>query len=127
MWEYRASVLSVVDGDTLRTLWDQGRHTYGQEDVRLLDVWAPELREPGGPETKEFVSSWCAEAARANFPLTLRWPILIHTEINSLVEPEEKRTFTRYVADVWFIDKSRHLNADVRTFLLSHPEWGKGA
>ena len=58
MWEYRARDLSVVDGDTLRLLVDTGFYARHQVDLRLLDVWAPELKEPGGEETKGFVINW---------------------------------------------------------------------
>ena len=43
----------VVDGDTIRGELDQGLDTYHKKlRIRFLHAWAPELREPGGPEAK---------------------------------------------------------------------------
>jgi micrococcal nuclease len=47
-------VLWVVDGDTLVVLIDGKR-----ERVRLRNVWAPELKEPGGPEATAALKAQC--------------------------------------------------------------------
>ena len=52
MWDRRARVLSVKDGDTLRVQLDQGFGDTKTLDLRLLGAFAPEHDEPGGPETK---------------------------------------------------------------------------
>lgn len=41
----------VVDGDTVEVVIQK------KLKVRLLDCWAPELKEPGGPESKLFMQS----------------------------------------------------------------------
>jgi hypothetical protein len=112
LWTYRAALLEVTDGDTLRVLLDTGFHGRQQEDLRLVDVWAPELRDEGGPEAQQFVTAWMGSLVP-----TLRWPLLVATSPNTNPEPEERRTFTRYVADVWDVNQTRHLNADLRTYL----------
>lgn len=43
----------AIDGDTARVTTDLGFGAAFRFDVRLLDVSAPELREPGGYEARE--------------------------------------------------------------------------
>jgi hypothetical protein len=121
MWNYRATILEVVDGDTVRTLIDQGLHGRQQEDLRLVDVWAPESGHPGGTETEMFVRGWMASLDKSR-----RWPIEVDTVPNTRPEPEERRSFVRYAADVRDIVTQRSLNDTVREFLAGHPEWGGG-
>jgi endonuclease YncB( thermonuclease family) len=121
MWNYRAAVLEVLDGDTVRLLVDTGYHGRQEEDHRLKGVWAPEKNQPGGSETAEFVRGWLASLDRAR-----RWPLEVDTEPNSNPEPDERRSFTRYIAEVRNIATGRSLNEDIRTFLAGHPEWPGG-
>jgi hypothetical protein len=122
MWEYRAALTEILDGDTIR-LWVDlgcfvGRH---HMDVRLLGVSAPELRDPGGPETKDFVQAWMY-----TLNPDLSWPMLINTQTTKVTEPTEKQSFTRYIADIRNITNGDHLNAQLRHWLSQHPEWGGG-
>jgi hypothetical protein len=50
----------------------------------------------------------------------------VKTQPNTAPEPEERRTFTRYLATVWSMDSGQELNDDIRGFLAGHPEWGSG-
>jgi len=118
LWTYRAIPLAITDGDTCRLLVDHGAYIRSQMDVRLADVYAPELRDPGGYETREYVLDWMAELPSVN------WPLLIRTDPNTTPEPEERRSFVRYIATVWDIGEIRCLNVDLRGFLAEHPEWG---
>lgn len=121
MWEYRAALIRVIDADTITVLADTGFGGRQQEDVRLLDVSAPELNQPGGPEAKAFVADWMSQLT------PLRWPLLIRTDPNTAAEPTERRSFVRYLATVWDLThQSRCLNVDLRLFLAQHPEWGTG-
>jgi len=52
---YRAVVLRVVDGDTVHAEIDLGLETCRRVKLRLLGVYAPELREPGGPEARDYL------------------------------------------------------------------------
>jgi hypothetical protein len=117
MWEYRARLIQALDGDTMRLLIDTGFHGRRVEDIRLLGVHAPELREPGGGETLEFVESWLADSSA-------EWPLRLLTVPNTKPEPEERRSFVRYLGVVTEGDLS--LNAAVDNFLAGHPEWGPG-
>lgn len=122
MWDYRAKCLRVIDGDTLVLLIDQGLSSRQQESIRLLDVSSPELRDLGGLETRKFLMDWLD-----HWNLTLlEWPLYIITSKTSTVEPEEKRTFTRYLGKIWDINKKSCLNEEINAFLAGHPEWGRG-
>ena len=90
--------------------------------MRLADVWAPELSEPGGPETRTWVLDWL----EAN-TFTRRWPLLVDTQPNTNPEPEERRSFIRWIATVRAIDGPlTTLNDAVSSYLARHPEWTKG-
>lgn len=122
MWDYRAALIEVHDGDTIIALIDQGLSGRQEEPLRLLNVWAPELSQPGGAETTEFVRGWLAAVDRDR-----RWPLEVWTVPTvRKVEPTERRTLARYEATVLNIATRASLNEAVRVFLAGHPEWGGG-
>ena len=122
MWEYRARHTSTLDGDTVRLTLDLGFSVRMQVDVRLLDVHAPELVQPGGLLVARYVADWMIAAHSSH----LVWPLLVRTVQTSKEEPESIRSFTRYVGEVWFAKNSHSLNDDVRRYLAEHPEWSAG-
>lgn len=113
MWEYRAQLVEVIDGDTVRLLADTGFYARHQIDLRLLDVNAPELRDPGGQESSEWVQLWF----ETRLSYGLNWPLLIRTQTTRVTEPTEKQTFTRYIGDIYDITNGDHLNAQLRHWL----------
>lgn len=121
MWTYRAAILAVLDGDTVRALIDTGFHGRQEEDLRLAGVWAPESHQPGGEQAAGVVRGWVAA-----LDPRLRWPVEIVTSLNKRLEPDERRTFTRYVVEIRSIASGASLNEAVRSFLVGHPEWGTG-
>jgi len=122
MWEYRAKVLKVNDGDTLTLLIDQGFSSRQEEAIRLADVSAPELNEPGGYYSLMFTQDWIGRLR-----YYANWPILVRTQPNSNPEPTERRSFVRYIGTiVSMAEPDLCLNADLRTYLAEHPEWGSG-
>jgi len=135
LWWFRVSTIKVLDGDTIRFLLDNGLGSRQQEDIRLQDVGAPESGQPGGSETKLYVEDWLtAWAVTKDF----RWPFLVQTQPNTNPEPTERRSFVRYIGRVFPVISynpggggevtfGRELNADIRSFLSTHPEWGSGA
>lgn len=110
MWDRRARLAWVKDGDTIEVVLDQGFGDTKQIAVRLLGVWAPELTQPGGPEAKQFVEAWFAALPPA------AWPFVV-TTVRMKTTDREQMTFDRYVALVTSIDGSRSLNADVTAWL----------
>jgi micrococcal nuclease len=121
VWTYRAALIAVIDGDTLRLEIDLGFHVRTQQDIRLLAVSAPETNQAGGTEATDYV-----RAFTTNHPVDMRWPLSVTTTLTHTVEPDEKRTFTRYLGTITDITTGRVLNDDLRNYLALHPEWGSG-
>lgn len=110
MWDYRARVDRVVDGDTVDATLDLGFNINVHVSLRLLDTFAPEHDQPGGPETAAFVKAWLAK-----YPG--EWPLTVTTSrIKS--DAHEQMSFDRYVALVTVGFDS--LNADVESFVKAN-------
>jgi endonuclease YncB( thermonuclease family) len=118
MWDRRAQVLSVHDGDTIKVILDQG---FGQtltdpDGLRLLGVYAPELTQPGGPECRQFVSDWLA----AHMPTqAVSWPFIVTTARMPRADREQE-TLGRYVGTLTTLDGSESLNAAVTQFIAAN-------
>ena len=110
MWDKRAQVLSNHDGDTVTLILDQGFGDTKKINLRLDAVYAPELNQVGGPETREFVRAWCADRS---MPL-VTWPFVTITRMNRAVTAEQS-TLGRYVGTVMCGQES--LNAAINAFL----------
>ena len=50
--DFRAKVVKVTDGDTIRVLWDERDFDF---PIRLANLAAPELEERGGKESQNFL------------------------------------------------------------------------
>ena len=67
MYEYKASVLRIVDGDTIDVMLDLGFDTWVRRRVRSYGINCPETRtrdkkeKAAGLKAKQFVSDWCTE------------------------------------------------------------------
>ncbi|MFL5900937.1 MAG: thermonuclease family protein [Solirubrobacterales bacterium] len=57
LYNYRATVLNVVDGDTVDLTVDVGFRMWMQDRFRLLGINAPEMKTPAGPDAKAFLVS----------------------------------------------------------------------
>lgn len=131
MFDFRAALLHAHDGDTVTVLADLGFDARHEVDVRLLDVRAPELGQRGGAQVAQFVRDWLAAAARAQ--PTCRWPLYVTTVKTATAEPGQRRTFTRYLGELWRFEQrpggerpGASLNDAVREHLAAHPDWGPG-
>jgi len=58
MYEYKARVVKVIDGDTLDLEIDLGFHVKHELRLRLNHLDAPEMRFEAGRKAKEYVISW---------------------------------------------------------------------
>ena len=122
MWDYRARLVRVVDGDSVFAEMDVGFGARVEEEIRLIGVSAPEHYQPGGLECRDFTAAWFKQLSA-----TRKWPVAVRTTPNTTLEPLERRTFVRYLAVISDItEPDRVLNADLATFLAQHPEWGHG-
>lgn len=113
MWTYRASLIRVSDGDTVRLLVDLGFLVRAQVDVRLLNVWAPEMNQPGGQEARNFTEIWFG----AQWVLNKVWPVMVTTQVTTATEPTQRVSFTRYIGEIWPIGGGESLNERLRTYL----------
>jgi hypothetical protein len=103
-----AKVIVVHDADTLRLDVDQGFGGHQWEWIRLKDVHAPELSEPGGPAALDVVLAWLTEHAPDGYvSVDTFWTPGAVTEIR------ETRTFIRYVGVVRAYDE-----ADLNAYLI---------
>ena len=112
LWTTRSKVLRVIDGDTLSMRSDLGRNIFHDVEIRLLGVWAPERKEPGGMETADFVARWCHDNAE------LQGWLLLTTYKNR--NDNDVKTFDRWVGTVQTMDGSRTLNLDIQQFVAEH-------
>jgi hypothetical protein len=122
VFDYRARLTRPYDGDSFWVEFDQGMGSRQEEELRLLNVSAPEKYQTGGLECRDFVAAWFRQCSA-----TRRWPLYVVTVPNNSLEPVERRTFVRYLATVSDItDPARVLNVELGLFLSQHPEWGSG-
>jgi hypothetical protein len=136
VYDYRAKLSDKIrdkgdDGDTILMVLDLGLSHWAEEAIRLADVRAPESYQAGGRESAAQLRLILAEAVDSARAHRRRWPFLVVTEPNTNPEPDERRTFVRYVGEVWAWDAgagdpARSVNAQMIEFLALHPEWGGG-
>lgn len=115
MWDRRAIYVSNHDGDTIKMILDQGFNDTKEIDVRLLGVFAPELKQVGGLECQEFVRNWFAWRRSA----TSKWDFVVTTARMKVADKEQK-TLDRYLGTVTSIDGSQNLNVDVMQFIAQN-------
>lgn len=96
LWHFRASVLRIIDGDTVVVLADTGFHGRHEVHVRIADLNAPELNEPGGQEAR-------VRLVTALGWLTVGWPLRVATRRKETVM-SEVQSFERYVADLYVLN-----------------------
>ena len=112
MWDKRAKVLSIHDGDTLTMLLDQGFGQTTEIQVRLLGVFAPELKQVGGEDCHKFVSDWVEKNA-----FGYKWPFIV-TTVRGARSDKETSTLGRFVGIIETIDHHNNLNADIQGYVL---------
>ena len=88
MYEYRATVQHVVDGDTIDFDVDLGFHVHQYMRVRLEGIDAPEKGTSGGSAATEFV--------QATLP--------VGAEVVLLTTRDKQEKYGRYLARVYLVD-----------------------
>jgi hypothetical protein len=121
---FRARLLEVHDGDTVKLSLDRGLDgTETPEWIRLggpgvrspLNVYAPELSEPGGIECQHFAAAWLA--VHDALPSASGWPLVVETWKTS--GDLSKTTLGRYLGNVTDAATGESLNLAVAAFVTA--------
>lgn len=111
IWTYRARFVRAVDGDTIEILVDLGLRVSSTIRVRVADINAPELRG-AEKELGKAARDWVRDFLSADGQGEKGW-LVIRTR-------KDKRSFNRYVADVWRADGE---NLQAATVEAGHAVW----
>ena len=84
MFEYRAMIIKVVDGDTVHAEIDLGFSVTVSATLRLLGVNAPERNAVGGTEATEWLRSK-----------------VLHTDLRVQTVRDKREKFGRYLAKLY--------------------------
>ena len=89
MYEYKCTVIKVIDGDTVQVEIDHGMQIRSIQNIRLLAVFAPELSEPGGQEMKALLQKWCSDHSTGT--------LILNTK-------KDSKSFNRYIGTIIYRD-----------------------
>lgn len=106
LWRFRALPLRVIDGDTFVALVDCGFYGRHEVHIRIADLDAPELSQPGGTEARLRLMNAIGWQTG--------WPLRVVTQQRETIV-SEVRSFERYVATVYVMEANDLVN--VRTLL----------
>lgn len=110
---WRVRVVDVHDGDTVTVFVDRGHDDASTWHIRLRDVFAPELSQAGGPETRAFVLAWVTDNGDGT-----DWPFQLET-FRTPRSDVDVTTLSRYVGVITSAT-GQCLNTDVQTFVTQH-------
>ncbi len=109
LWTYRASLVRVVDGDTVIMRLDMGFRVSCEQSLRLVGVNAPELfsgtNRVAGALAKADCEKWLWEHQHQD----VQWPYIVRTE-------KDRTTFGRYLGYVYDLN-GKSLN----DYLIAQP------
>lgn len=94
MYEYRASVIRVIDGDTVDLRIDLGFEVGLNMRVRLAGIDAPERGKPGGSEA----TKWLTEKLSP------------HVDVIVKTEKYRREKYGRYLATIYLLGDVTHIN-----------------
>ncbi len=110
-YRYRATVLRVIDGDTIVALVDLGFHTSREIHLRLDGYDAPEIRGPEkvlGKKATQVLLHYLPEGAEC------------------IIQTGKGKTFDRWIADVFTVD-GFSINSRMKTWCeqnMKNLKWG---
>lgn len=93
MWEYRARLSRVTDGDTVRLVIDLGMRVQTEQAIRILGIDAPELGTDEGRAAREFALAWCEQHAEHVLEDEPDWPFTVRTI-------RDRKSFDRYLGEL---------------------------
>ena len=98
MYEYKGTVVKVVDGDTIDVMVDLGFKTYKEVRVRLNGIDTPEIYRPScneelehGRQAKVYVEN-----------------MILDKEVTIQTHKDRTGKYGRYIASVFFYDTVIH-------------------
>ena len=94
MYEYLATVIRVVDGDTVSLRADLGMDVSNTKHFRLAGIDAPERGRPGGTEA----TAWLTEKLKAR------------TEITIKTSKDKREKHGRYLAEIYLPGDATSIN-----------------
>src|SRR4051812_39569245 len=115
MWDRRAEYLENHDGDNATMVLDQGFGDTKLVEIRLLGTFAPELKDPGGTETRNFVETWF----KTRISTKTRWNFVVITARMKRVD-REQTSLDRWIGTITSLDGTDNLNVDVMAFVLKN-------
>ena len=108
LYQYKAKVMSVYDGDTVRVDIDLGLKTWiKNESIRLNRINAPEVRgseKAQGLKSRDFLRKWI-----------LKKEVIIQTI------KDRKGKYGRYLGEIWIEKNGKYINVNdllVKEFIL---------
>lgn len=133
LFQYRGTIVNIVDGDTMDVRIDLGFRVYHQVRIRLNGVDAPEIftgteeeRRPGKMvkiALENYIAVMCGRVEKAE--------CLVRTQKVTARDGTEyaRKSLDRYVADVWIRDRfgDYHGLVDVVREIMKALEAGKEA
>jgi micrococcal nuclease len=98
VYEYRAALIRVVDGDTMHLAIDLGLDIATRMTIRIAGVNAPEMSTPEGQQAKLWAIQWFDDhisAIQPSLPLVVpKWPLNIETI------KDKKEKYGRYLGRI---------------------------
>ncbi len=105
LFRFRAKLISVTDGDSIKCLLDLGCSARYEARIRIADLWAPERNEPGGAEAA-LTLMLAMETGVGDWPLRI-----VSRQRDTIIS--EVQSFARWVGDVYVCQADGEL-IDVR-------------
>ena len=101
LWRYRASVLRVLDGDTVEILFDQGLGNWSIETCRLYGINAAEIRKDGGLAAMKNLDAELAKATDQELGWDNRPVIWARTIKNRSGSKDVQEKYGRYLVELY--------------------------
>lgn len=92
-WTHPAELVRVIDGDTFVARIDLGKYPtkyLAEPHIRILGLWCPEIKDPGGVEARDALSALLLPSTTASGGL------IVQTR-----KPDPRDAYGRCLADVW--------------------------
>jgi len=110
LWRYRATILRVLDGDTVEILFDHGMQRWSMEICRLYGINAAEIRNDGGEAARSRLISELGISAIGKLPDDIRTPnIWVRTIKNRSESKEEQEKYGRYLVELYHTPEAMDL------------------